>query len=95
MGYVWIGKSGFFFAEEEPWIDVNTYFVHDTADWRDLNPKFVLQTHRDYAITKDKDFLSVVYPVCKVHNPYLPGQASRERIQFRIRSHFSNPEFIF
>jgi len=52
--------------EEEPWIDVNTYFVHDTADWRDLNPKFVLQTHRDYAITKDKDFLSVVYPVCKV-----------------------------
>ncbi|CAK8694587.1 unnamed protein product [Clavelina lepadiformis] len=52
--------------DDEPWLNVNAYFVHDTAEWRDLNPKFVLQAFRDYHITKNKEFLETVWPICKI-----------------------------
>ncbi|KAF6033902.1 GBA2 [Bugula neritina] len=49
--------------EDEPWSNINCYTIHPTADWKDLNPKFVLQVMRDYHITKDKEYLSDMFPV--------------------------------
>lgn len=51
--------------EDEPWKRVNAYIIHPTYDWKDLNIKFVLQTFRDYSVTKDKHYLQVLYPGCK------------------------------
>ena len=53
-------------SEDEPWKRVNAYVVHPTYDWKDLNLKFVLQTYRDYSATKDRHYLEVLYPCCKV-----------------------------
>ena len=53
-------------TEDEPWKRVNAYVIHPTYDWKDLNLKFVLQTYRDYSATKDKRYLEVLYPCCKV-----------------------------
>ncbi|XP_067928996.1 non-lysosomal glucosylceramidase-like isoform X1 [Watersipora subatra] len=49
--------------EDEPWSNINSYTIHPTADWKDLNPKFVLQVMRDYHITKDREYLSDMFPV--------------------------------
>ena len=53
-------------TEDEPWKRVNAYVIHPTYNWKDLNLKFVLQTYRDYSATKDKRYLEVLYPCCKV-----------------------------
>jgi non-lysosomal glucosylceramidase len=42
---------------EEPWAKINAYNAQDVSRWKDLNPKFVLQIARDYALTKDREFL--------------------------------------
>ncbi|PIK61130.1 putative non-lysosomal glucosylceramidase-like [Apostichopus japonicus] len=52
--------------EEEPWVKVNSYLLHDTTHWRDLNSKFVLMVFRDYQFTKDLQFLTHMWPKCKI-----------------------------
>jgi non-lysosomal glucosylceramidase len=47
---------------EEPWAKINAYNAQDVSRWKDLNPKFVLQIARDYALTKDREFLEDLWP---------------------------------
>ncbi|XP_060068872.1 non-lysosomal glucosylceramidase-like [Ylistrum balloti] len=51
--------------EDEPWTCLNAYIIHPTCEWKDLNLKFVLQTYRDFSITKDEEYLRNMYPVAK------------------------------
>jgi len=50
---------------EDPWNKVNSYRIQDISRWKDLPCKFVLQIYRDYITTKDKQFLSDLWPVVK------------------------------
>lgn len=54
------------FAEEDPFLLVNSYPIHDVSEWRDLNLKFVLQSFRDFALLRDRDFLMAAWPTVKV-----------------------------
>lgn len=56
--------------DEDPWRLVNGYFLHDTNRWKDLNPKFVLQVHRDYVATGDRQFVAEVWPAVKAAMAY-------------------------
>ncbi|HEY9121847.1 MAG TPA: non-lysosomal glucosylceramidase [Brevefilum sp.] len=47
---------------EEPWAKINAYNAQDVSRWKDLNPKFVLQIARDYALTKDREFMQDLWP---------------------------------
>lgn len=51
--------------EDEPWGRLNAYIIHPTCEWKDLNLKFVLQTYRDFSVTKDKEYLQNMYPVAQ------------------------------
>ena len=42
---------------EDPWLFPNSYNIQQIFRWKDLNCKFVLQVYRDYAITKDRQYL--------------------------------------
>jgi non-lysosomal glucosylceramidase len=48
--------------DEDPWARTNGYFLHDVNDWKDLNPKFVLQIHRDWTLTGDRQFVLDTWP---------------------------------
>lgn len=51
--------------QEDPWYATNAYAYLDCGRWKDLNPKFVLQVYRNYAFTKDEDFLKYCWPAVK------------------------------
>jgi len=50
---------------EDPWLKINAYNAQDVSRWKDLNPKFVLQIARDYALTKDREFLQDLWPAVR------------------------------
>ena len=44
----------------EIWTDQGVFY------WKDLNSKFVLQVFRDWRLTRDRDYLETMVPVCQV-----------------------------
>ncbi|XP_015230933.1 PREDICTED: non-lysosomal glucosylceramidase [Cyprinodon variegatus] len=56
--------------DDEPWQRLNAYLIHDTADWKDLNLKFVLQVYRDFHLTRDRQYLQDMWPICQEHRRY-------------------------
>lgn len=54
-----------------PWNCVNSYNIQDVSRWKDLNCKFILQTYRDYLLTKNKEFLENIWPVVMEAIEYL------------------------
>ena len=54
-----------------PWEQINAYVMQDVSRWKDLNPKFVLQIYRDYALTRQRDFLDEAWPAVREAVAYM------------------------
>ncbi|MFW9912288.1 MAG: non-lysosomal glucosylceramidase [Candidatus Thorarchaeota archaeon] len=57
--------------QEDPWYSTNAYAYLDCGRWKDLNSKFVLQVYRNFAFTKDKEFLKYCWPAVKLAMEYV------------------------
>eukprot|EP01126_Amoeba_proteus_P043276 TRINITY_DN4742_c0_g1_i4.p1 TRINITY_DN4742_c0_g1~~TRINITY_DN4742_c0_g1_i4.p1 ORF type:complete len:808 (-),score=167.44 TRINITY_DN4742_c0_g1_i4:424-2784(-) len=64
---------------EDPWIKPNTYNIQQIQRWKDLNCKFVLQAYRDYVATKNKTFLSDMWPTVKKAIEYCAVNFDKDR----------------
>uniref|UniRef100_A0A183ARD7 DUF608 domain-containing protein n=1 Tax=Echinostoma caproni TaxID=27848 RepID=A0A183ARD7_9TREM len=49
--------------ENDPWRHPNAYIMYQTDHWKDLNTKFIIESWRDWKLTRDYQYLLYLIPI--------------------------------